>query len=451
MLVLWLAFVFCALLWRWCQPSRSKLEPPKSPGALPLLGHLNLIIGDSAIIAEPDDALTVANACLGKHSMYDFAKPWLGNGLITAPVSVWQQHRKLLNPTFKQLMLYGYMDVFNRQARRLVGKVSDQAGRGPFDYIPFVHQNALETICKTTMNFDFADNTVINSEYMEAVDKIAVLMFRRVQEPWLYFDITFKWSGLKKVLQKKRLELKQKSLDRMSEENEDEHLSEKAKTFLELLMAMSEKHGHFTDEEVRKHVDTIIVSGYDTVATALFFTTILIGSYPRVQQRLLEELQNVFGESDRDVTKDDLSRLVYLEAIIKESLRIYTVAPAFARNIDKDIKIKNFTLRAGKSCIVSLYGIHRHRMWGEDADEFRPERWLDPSTLPANANAFVAFSLGRRQCIGKTYAMMSLKTSLAHFLRRYKVTADHSKMVLKMDILLKPLSGHQICVDQRTL
>ncbi|CAH2056501.1 unnamed protein product, partial [Iphiclides podalirius] len=223
----------------------------------------------------------------------------------------------------------------------------------------------------------------------------------------------------------------------------------KCKPFLELLLELSEQQVLFTEEEVREHVDTIIVSGYETIASVMCFTLVLIGSYKQVQERLLSELKDVFGDTDRDVAREDLSRLVYLEAVIKETMRIYPVAPIVARRIDKDVKLKNYTLLAGNTCIISQYGIHRHPMWGEDAGEFKPERWLDPSTLPDNAHTFLAFGLGRRNCIGKTYAMTSMKTTLAHFVRRYKVAADHSKMALKMEVLLKPVSGHCISVERR--
>lgn len=62
--------------------------------------------------------------------------------------------------------------------------------------------------------------------------------------------------------------------------------------------------------------------------------------------------------------------------------------------------IEDYTLFSGNLCFIMLYGIHRHHVWGHDAAQFRPERWLDGS-LPDNANAFAAFSIGRRGCIGE--------------------------------------------------
>ncbi|CAB3258320.1 unnamed protein product, partial [Arctia plantaginis] len=153
-------------------------------------------------------------------------------------------------------------------------------------------------------------------------------------------------------------------------------------------------------------------------------------------------------EIDRDVKKEDFRKLVYTEAVIKESLRIFTTGPVTLRHVEKDVKLKNYTMRAGSDCVILLYGTHRDPVWGKDADQFRPERWLSEDT-PVNPNAFVGFSLGKRSCLGKTYAMISMKTTLVHFLRRYKITADDSNLRLRFDFLLKPVSGHEICIEER--
>ncbi|CAK1594471.1 unnamed protein product [Parnassius mnemosyne] len=194
----------------------------------------------------------------------------------------------------------------------------------------------------------------------------------------------------------------------------------------------------------------MIVAGHDTTANVLMFTLVLIGSYSKVQDRIFEELHNVFGEDDRDVTKQDLSRLEYLEAVLKESMRIYPIVPVTARKLDKNVKLKNYTLTAGRTCFVYIYGIHRHPLWGDDVEQFKPERWLDTATLPSCPTAFAAFNIGKRACIGKPFAFMSMKTTLAHVLRHYRIKADHTKMVVKIDVVLKPETGHHISIERRT-
>ncbi|KAG6464587.1 hypothetical protein O3G_MSEX014620 [Manduca sexta] len=208
--------------------------------------------------------------------------------------------------------------------------------------------------------------------------------------------------------------------------------------------------GSLTDAEIVDELNTLIITGYDTVADTLCHTLMLLGSYPEVQERAYKEIQDVFGNDfDRDVDKLDLSKLVYLEAVIKESLRYIPTVPVVARYTETDITLKKYTIPANSTFYVLVCGLHSNSVWGVDADKFRPERWLNRATLPQNPNAFGVFGIGRRSCIGKNYAMMSMKTTITHILRRYKITSDISKLVLKMEALLKPASGQHISLERR--
>ncbi|KAI8423177.1 hypothetical protein MSG28_014230 [Choristoneura fumiferana] len=89
-------------------------------------------------------------------------------------------------------------------------------------------------------------------------------------------------------------------------------------------------------------------------------------------------------------------------------------------------------------------------MWGDDAELFLPDRWLDKNRIPEHQAAFAAFSLGRRMCIGKNYALMSMKATLAHLLRSFRFRSNISELQLKLDIMLKPVAGHYIAVERRT-
>ncbi|CAG9569439.1 unnamed protein product [Danaus chrysippus] len=273
------------------------------------------------VLTNPEDCLTVSNACLQKDSVYDFAKNWIGDGLITASVPIWKMHRKLLDPLFSARILNNFMEVFNTLSRVLIKNLEVEVGKGPFDPYVYSRRQALELIC----SFVF--------------------------EP-----------------------------------------------LAETILKIRENNTQFTDQNIREHVDTFIGAGEDTSAGVIMFCLVTVGSYPRVQKEIHKELKQIFGDEDRDVTKEDLSKLVYLEAVIKETMRFYPIVPIIARKLDKDVKLSNCTLSKGRSAVISIYGIHRHPMWGPDTDEFRPERWLD---LPSSSQKyFAAFSLGRRVCIG---------------------------------------------------
>ncbi|XP_064074814.1 cytochrome P450 4C1-like [Vanessa tameamea] len=476
-------------LWAWYLRNNNNNEPPAIPGALPVIGHAHLLIGDSTklwaivkelsyksldvggvisayigprtiyVITDPDDFLTVANTCLQKDGFYDFAKPWLGEGLVTGTVSIWKVHRKLLNPAFSQIVLDSFLDVFNKQSRRLVKDLEVEVGKGSFDHWVYTRHNALETICLTALGVDFTDKNVLNSKYVMAAEQMFNVLVDRFQKFWLHSHFIYSWSSLKKkqdeylkilhnlsytVLQKRKADyLKNRN------NNEETTQGPKFKPFMDLLLELSIEKGAFNDREIREHVDTMIVGGHDTSASVLMYSMLLVGSYPKVQERIFEELHDVFGDDDRDVTKYDLSQLCYLEAVLKETMRIYPIVPVIARRLDRDVKLRNCTLTGGRTCFMFVYGVHRHPMWGPDAEEFKPERWLDPATLPECPTAFAGFGMGRRICIGKSYAFMSMKTSLAHLFRHYRLRGDHTKLEVKIDVMLKPVSGYHITIERR--
>ncbi|XP_038219474.1 cytochrome P450 4C1-like [Zerene cesonia] len=490
MLAVILIIIVCGL-WAWSRVRRNYNEPPAIPGGLPLVGHAHLLVGDSIqlwttvkelsyeclrlggvlsatigprtiyIVCDPDDALTVANSCLQKDTFYEFAKPWLGEGLVTGKLSIWKHHRRLLNPAFSSIVLDGFLGVFNSQSRRLVQELSKEVGKGPFDHWVYTRHNALETICLTALGIDFTEKSVLNSQYVQATEQIFNVFVERFQKFWLHNHFIYSLSGLRRkqdnllkilhnmsytVLQKRKADY----LKSLESGYKEDKTGTKFKPFMDLLLELSVEKGAFNDREIQEHVDTMIVGGHDTSASVLMFTLVLIGSHPHVQEKIYEELRVVFGSDDRDVTKQDLSQLVYLEAVLKESMRIFPIVPVTARILDRDIKLKHCTLSKGRTCFMFVHGIHRHPMWGPDAEEFKPERWLNPLTLPDCPTAFAAFNMGRRICIGKSYAYMSMKTSLAHVMRHYKVQGDHTKLVLKIDVMLKPEEGHYISIERRS-
>ncbi|XP_069363041.1 cytochrome P450 4V2-like [Maniola hyperantus] len=488
--VLILICVTCGIF-EWWRRNSNKDEPPALNGALPLLGHAHLLVGDckqlwiflkelayecleaggvfSAFIgpktvyfvSNPDDFLKIADTCFEKVNYYKFAKPWLGDGLLTSSMPIWKKNRSLLDSAFNQAVIEGFLDVFNAQARRLVEELATEAGKGPFDHLAYIRKNALETTCLTVLGEEFGDKSVVNTTYAGAMDQMLDILIRRFQKPWFHCDFMYRWSALKrkqdgclKILHdasntvlKKRKEDYMKN--KASKKTEDEINVPKFKSFMDLLLELAIEEDAFTDQQIREHVDTMMFGAHDTVANLVMCMMLLVGSHPDVQEKIFEELHSVFGDEDRDITKQDLSQLVYLEAVIKESMRIYPTVPLITRHLDQDVKLKNCILKKGRTCILFIFGVYRHPMWGFDADKFMPERWLDPALMPECPNALAGFGMGKRNCLGKSHASMSMKITLAHVFRCYRVSGNHLTMASKIDVMLRTLSGHHVSIEMR--
>ncbi|KAI8423182.1 hypothetical protein MSG28_014231 [Choristoneura fumiferana] len=412
-------------------------QPPQYPGALPLIGHGHLFASGNSValfelckdicsysnscggvtglkigwtqnylISDPDDCLTLSNASLEKNFIYEFMKPLLGNGMLIAPVPIWKVHRKLLSPAFNQEVLDGFIGIFNSQAKKLVNSLSQEVGKKPFNFWPYIGSLGLETICFTAMGG--AADSVNSTEYLNAIEELADMLTQKLTKFWLHNSLIFYFSTIRKkqekyikivndvtyaVLEKKRNEM----LNGTS--NVGENSGRKFKAFIDLIMEYSGEKSVLSDQEIINETTNIILAGQDTSASTIVYALILLGSHPEIQERIFEEILEVLG--DRDVEKQDLPKLVFLEAVLKETMRLYPIAPFVGRRLTEDVQLKNCTLPAGSSAFLAIHALHRLKMWGDDVEHFVPDRWLDKSRIPEHPAAFAAFSIGRRMCIDR--------------------------------------------------
>ncbi|XP_075986763.1 cytochrome P450 4c21-like [Anticarsia gemmatalis] len=471
---------------RWRRNARAPKMPPAYPGALPLIGHTHLLLlwsrdlfglltsmsnfclksggvtcgyfaGQTYYgIVDPEDAVTVSNTLMFKHYLYKVAEPWLGLGLITSSGALYKHHRRLLIPAFSLPVLYGFLDVFNEQSRRLVEMLDSYVGRGPFDPVMIFRNITLRSSCITVFgDVDEKDNDFI-TKYAETVDQVLDIMMERLKKVWLHNEFIFGLTSIKKkqdnllkhldeisyeVIQRKRIDLKNKANLGTLSETEDPQ-----RPLIDVMLELS-SDGALTDTEIRDELNTTVAASFETTSQQLSFIAVYLGSYPEVQDKIYHEVMEVVG--DRDVEKQDLSQLVYTEAVIKECLRMIPAIPLIPRYVDKEVKLKNYTLRANTHVFFMPLGIHRHPSWGPDVEEFKPERWLNKETQAHLANLNFSFSFGARSCIGRKYAMVSIKIALVHLVRQFRLKADHTKMKLKIDMVTRPASGHEIEVQRR--
>ncbi|CAH1641557.1 unnamed protein product [Spodoptera littoralis] len=474
-----LCFVVLAVWTTWFRQKPD--APPLMPGILPIIGHSHHLIGDrtrelisfnfifslnlqkkilkwvTTFLTDPDDCLKLVNTCYSKSYIYDFAKDFINNGLITADAATWKVHRKLLNPAFNQQVLDTFINEMNIQARNVVSNLKNELDKKSFDVLRHIVSFTLSTVSRTSLGLTDEDQKIIDTDYAAAIDSIFALYCDRFQKVWLHLNFIFKWSEIKRK-QDRLLKILHNIMIPV-------RYFCKFKPILDQMLQMASDHGVFSDEDIREHLDTLVAASYDTTSSAMTHMLLAIATYPEIQDRIYNEkgiffrIQEVLENKDDDFTKHDLQKLVYLEAVMKETLRLHSATPIIGRKVDVDVKLnvfyyipENCTLRANSTCVIGVYALHRHPLWGPDANEFKPERWLDPSisSLLEKPALFAAFGIGKRHCIGNSYSMLMMKIALAHIVRQYHISGDINKVVCEFDIVLKPVSGHHIGLKLRS-
>ncbi|XP_073963405.1 cytochrome P450 4c21-like isoform X2 [Choristoneura fumiferana] len=420
-------------------------QVPSDKAALPFIGHAYKFIGGN-LWEELQRLSKLAESEGGVIKIWIASSPMF--------MTTWKRNRKLLNPAFSQHVLDGFLHIFNKQSDLLVQNLQPLAGTGEIDLENLFAENMLETTCLTVLGITQDIKSVVDQKYRNAVDAELKLLVDKMCNSFLYIDFVYQVPSTKKLEDeaiKTMHNMSKRVIDKRRAERNQEKVADisspRYTAFLDLMLDMAED-GLFTDEQILEELNGLILGGYDTSSKALISVLVLIGTYPEVQEKIYNEITSVLGNSDV-VEAGDVRKLVYTEAVIKEALRVSPVVPFVARDVGTEIKLKNYTLPARSGCVVSLWGIHRLPIWGPDRFEFRPERWLDPASLPQSPGAYCAFSIGRRNCIGKAFALMSLKTTLVHLIRKFKITADYSKVKRKFEILMKFVEGQRLSLELR--
>lgn len=216
-----------------------------------------------------------------------------------------------------------------------------------------------------------------------------------------------------------------------------------------------------------------MIKGHDTTSASMCWFIYLMAAHPEHQQLVYEELQDIFGDSDRDCTVDDIPNLKYLDYCMKETLRMYPSAPLIERMANEDIQIGDYNIPAGSNILMLIYGMHHNPRIFPDPEKFDPERFFPENCIGRHPFAYIPFSAGPRNCIGlfinsyddsvaKTYktilyragqrfALTEEKVVLSNLMRRFKfsVASDAPKPVPSYQVVLKPLDGQPVIVTPR--
>jgi len=291
---------------------------------------------------------------------------------------------------------------------------------------------------------------------------------KRGVRPWLSNDWIYSLTALgrenrecvkalhdftNKVIKDRRAVLKQRESGVFEEPVNNNEEKKERLAFLDLLIKSSENGAQLTDDDIREEVDTVMFAGHDTTASAMTWFLYCVSRHPEVQKDLYEELYQVFGDSDRPCTAQDVSELKYLSCCIKESLRLYPSVPAIMRQLTEDVELGGHIIPAGTSIALMIYGMHHNPLVFEDPEAFKPERFSAENISQLHPYAFIPFSAGPRNCIGQKYGLLETKVVLANLLRRFQFThpnPDEPLLVPYSQVVLKPKHDVSLIVSKRT-
>ncbi|KAF3764976.1 cytochrome P450 [Cryphonectria parasitica EP155] len=232
------------------------------------------------------------------------------------------------------------------------------------------------------------------------------------------------------------------------------------------ILSVALESGGFTDENLVDQLMTFLAAGHETTASSTTWAIYLLCRYPEVQARLRREVRERLpgvdgGDAAATISSLDVDRMPYLNAVCSEVLRYYAPVPMTFREAAVDTTIQGHPVPKGTRIVLSASAVNKElALWGPDARQFNPDRWLpkydgDKGAAAGGATsnyAFMTFLHGPRSCIGSSFARAEFACLLAalvgkmEFELRYPEDGDEDKLEIKSGVTSRPAKGMHVKV-----
>uniref|UniRef100_V5G6C0 Cytochrome P450 n=1 Tax=Anoplophora glabripennis TaxID=217634 RepID=V5G6C0_ANOGL len=422
-------------------------ERKRSKAFYPIYKRWSFTLSLVCLINAEDIELILNNIKhIKKSHIYDFLHEWLGTGLLTSSGSKWQNRRKILTPAFHFNILQEFVGIFNRETENLVKVLERDCDKPYINVLIPITEFTLCSIGETSLGVDLGKG---HTSYKEAVHNFGVILTKRIIRPWYHNDFVYSLAPLAQEQRKAVTVLHELSTrvisDRkklFSADGQISYSDRKRLAMLDLMLKAKYDGADIDDEGIREEVDTFMFEGHDTTSMAICFALMALANEEKIQEEILEEIEEVLGHSGKLPTYNDLAELKFMERCIKECLRLYPSVPLIARVAGEHIKTHTgYIIPKGCDINIYIYDLHRSTQYWENPEKFDPDRFLPENVARRHPFAYLPFSAGFRNCIGQKFAILEIKAALCCILRKFKLKAVDTPQQIKYksDLVLRPV------------
>jgi cytochrome P450 len=348
------------------------------------------------------------------------------------------RHRKLLMPSFQGDRMRFYGETMAAVTRR----VSDDWPAGvPFALQPQTQEITLEIILRTVFG---ADEGAELSELSSAITRLlkvgesrtALLqMIYLSRNPQVETRMPWKW------LLRHRTQTDALLYRKIAARRADPRGAQRKDVLAMLLQARDENGEGMSDAELRDELMTALIAGHETTATALAWTFERLLCTPQTYERLRDEVRAL----GKQPAAEKLAALPYLDATVKEALRLRPVVPVVGRILQRPYQIGGYDLPAGSAVGACIFLAQRDPAVYPEPDEFRPERFLGVQPDPAS---WLPFGGGIRRCVGSWFALYEMKIVLGTLLAQhnFELAQDKPSRIVRRAVTFSPAGGTRVQV-----
>ncbi|MFO0621050.1 MAG: cytochrome P450 [Polyangia bacterium] len=398
--------------------------------------HSLLALSGHSLVAEVCDESRFEKTTKGA---LDVLRDLGGDGLFTARNDEpnWGKAHRLLMPAFSPSAMRDYFDDMVDIADQMLTKWERLGPEVSLDVSDNMTRLTLDTIALCGFGYRF------NSYYQNEMHPFVDSMVRALREAGrrsrrlpiqnrLMLSTTRQYESDIEYLHSVTAELIKKRRKLAKEETPTDLLSR-------MLNARDPLTGETLDDDnIRNQLVTFLIAGHETTSGLLSFATYLLLQNPDVMARAQAEVDRVLG--DGPARYEHIAQLVFIDQILRETLRLYPTAPAFTVTPKVDTLLHGrYPLRKGDICIVLLPSLHRDPEVWKQPERFDPDRFAPDAIDKIPAKAWMPFGNGQRSCIGRAFSLQESTLVLASVLQRFEIWQPSSyQLKIKESLTLKP-------------
>ncbi|PRQ30802.1 putative 11-oxo-beta-amyrin 30-oxidase [Rosa chinensis] len=412
-------------------------------------------------IMNPEDVKAVLT------KMDNFPKPeasplikLLAQGIAAYEGEKWVKHRRIINPTFHVEKLKRMFPAFHESCDDMIkeweSSVSKRDSSCELDVFPSLQHLTADVISRTAFGSSYQEGRKI-FELLKEQTGYALKAVHTIYIPGWRFVPTKMNKRMKQIDKEirgllKGIIIKREQAIKAGEATKDDLLGALLESSLNDIQerGKNNKSVGMSIEDVIEECKLFYFAGQETTSVLLVWTMILLSQNQNWQERARQEVLQVFGSNKPDF--DGLTHLKVVTMILLEVLRLYPPLVMMSRTVHKKTQLKKFSLPAGVEVSLPTLLIHHDKeLWGDDANEFKPERFSEGvSKATKNQLSFFPFGAGPRICVGQNFAMIEAKLALSlilqHFTFELSPSYTHAPSSL---IILQPQYGAPIILHKR--
>ena len=371
---------------------------------------------------------------------------WASDTVLLNSGDRWSNQRKLINPAFKHNRIISQHSITVQQtAHNIIERISITAEKS-VDVYYLLSSAALDVLGITS--FDVKFNTLTTSnKYWSAVQSVMKESYARL------FRVSNMIQGRQSQhAAKKGLAVVDDAVHTMLQQRHtlnNTQLQQNSDVLSTMILEQRKGQVKLSDSDYIKQMRLLTVAGSDTTAAWMSSILYYLAKHSQYQNYLRTEIDQLYQAAQQQNLQMpntiELLQLPYLQAVLHETLRLRPSIPIIDRQLSP--AKKSFVLRSGfqlhhsMNVTVNLYALHHNKsIWGDDVDEFVPERWLDSNnqlislkspikhTSPYSvepskitySQAYMPFGIGKQSCPGKQLATMEASVLISHILHNFE-------------------------------